>query len=269
MIVTTIELWNSIFEMNHRKIVQEKPTCNFLGSEGSLIQPNYLAYANHGVNASVWHYGNEDKEYAFKLFFDDCKFYALTYELYQRMKGLSLNTTIQALEVYRKSDSKEVEQYLFDAYTMKWLDEDKTRTLLETPVSLLLKNICYLQQDAQLLANESIYMKDVKKENSIFHQKDQLLYITDIDMFSCSEVMRSQDILMHNYAMLLYLIKSHLYEDIRNTSFFLPSEKGKAISMIMSDFSFSSIDFFTPVEVIEKKFSQAETPMQYYKQRVR
>lgn len=238
---------------------------SFIGDQGTIIQSKDLSYISEGCNASVWRYDSFDEAYAFKLFFEGCSSYALSYDAYQKMKRLSLKRTVKPIEMFRdqKTDTGEFES----GYLMPLLVPNEDMTLLDMPTSCLLENVRLLQDDVQLLTEENIQMKDVRYENSIFDQTTGMLYVTDVDMFECADYVPKDKLLEYNYKRLLYLLKDHLQRSVTCSNDFDSSHKKASGLLIKRDFSMDALLECPPAVKIEQAFSKFEHPKQYFLKR--
>lgn len=254
-------------DTNILELLEDNPTYVFIGDAGTVITKDSLYYINQGVNASVWKGFIENKVVAFKIFFDECRTCSLPYGTYQRMKQLPLKNMVQATEIFRNVKKLDRDNFEFDAYLMPYVSSVEEQTLLDMPSSLLIHNIANLQADVELLANQYILMRDIKRENSIFHAEDSMLYLTDIDMFRVVDTLSKETILKHNYNMLLYLIKDHLRKNVRQI---IPKNVYKQMELYAEiDRCFSTAKVLTcpPAQKVEKAFSCVETPKQYFLKR--
>lgn len=254
-------------DMNISELFQKKSADVFIGDSGTVIEKDNLFYINQGVNASVWKGSIEDKEVAFKIFFDGCRDCSLPYGTYQRMKELPLKNMIRPTEVFRNLKNLNKDNFEFDAYLMQYLSLEEKQMLLAMPSSLFIQNIANLQEDVELLADEYILMRDIKRANSIFDANDSMLYLTDVDMFRVVNTLSKETILKHNYNMLLYLIKDHLHKDIREVFPNDFSKQRKFCAEIDKCFSTAKVLTCPPAEKVEQAFSSVASPKQYFLKR--
>lgn len=242
--------------------LQGIPNYDFLGDDETYIPKDSLSFINQGVNASVWKCIINNKRFAFKIFFEDCKSFSLSYDTYHKMKQLPLKNVIKPLESFKKVNNKNTSNE-FDAYSMKLLTPKESTSLLEMSTPSILKNISNLQYDAKLLADKKILMKDIKLQNSMFNQEDSMLYITDIDMFCNYDNVSTETILKQNYNILLFLIKKHLYSDITQDKDFSSHQQKLAHTLIEEFFSTSDILTSPPSTKAEIAFSSVDSPKQF------
>lgn len=238
---------------------------NYVGRDGSFIESDMLDYLGHGENSSVWKIRKDDKDYAFKVFFDGRYQYALDYEAYIKMKDLDLKKVIKAEEIYCTEDRAENQKnfFCFNAYLMQFLENNDDLNLLEMPIEKIIENMRLLEDDARMLASEKIVMDDVKVGNSIFNKNDEMLYITDIDMFQYWRKQTPDFILRYNYRAILYLFREHLLNSIIKNEEFTNEEKCQYFSLLRSEISSKDGQILLPSQRFEKVFFKEETPKKH------
>lgn len=271
--MTNINLFRGIqskFETleKERLILKNKPTCNLIGEDGNIITPDELSYLGNGANAYVWKYVLNDECYAVKTFLATHHDWALSYDSYEIMRELDLNRIIRPIEGYSQEfGKKSISDRHLDAYLMDFLDEDKKALLFDMPYDKLLENIEELQEDVELLANNHIVMKDIKFANSLFTKTDLGLYIIDVDMFLCDRTLTTNEILDRNSKMLVFLIKSHLLDNIKNSLEINDEDTAFYKTFLHSYFSIDEGSHDTALSKFEGIFSGYDRPKKYFLKR--
>ena len=226
------------------------------GDLGSFIDKDTLSYLGSGCNSHVWKLDKDSETFAVKTFIN--REFCMTYELYHKMKNLELQQTLKAMEVFKRSDSP----YDMDAYMMQYLEKDKSFSLLDFPVPMLLKNFRVLEQDANMLADNHIIMCDVDVSNSIYDKLTSQLYISDIDYFYFDDTLPSFRILDRNYSLIMDLFIDYLHKDLGKSD--LSSfDKSSYITQLQELFDDNFVEE-SPCDKIEKVFGKYQTPRQYF-----
>lgn len=252
---------------NERFLMQEKsqncqikPCFDLEKEDGKIIYGRELSYLGRGGNATVWKYEQDGIKYAVKIFFEIGLSYSLRKEVYQKMKNLSLNNTLKALEtlnVIHYDESALRRRYY--AYIMEYLEEKKNYSIVDMPTSMLLENTSFLELDAKMLAQSSIVMRDVKMENTVFNKANSMFYISDIDMFELGQMsVPNKELVTRNYIELQYVFydflaqySSKYYHGIYNDLF------GRVF--------FRDIPNKSITEKLESLFASYDTPKQFFK----
>lgn len=226
---------------------------SFINDKGKIISPKELTFLGAGENSSVWKY----KEAAFKIFFAECRPYALTYETYSEMKNLPLNRTLQARELY--SEIFDESSHKLDAYVMDYHEEINV-SLLDIPTQTLLKNIELMEEDSRVLAENAILMMDRNIENSIINNFYEL-YFSDIDMYKKSFQTES-DILNSNKIEINWFLKQYFIKEVEKLKELTKDEIKFAVFQIFE--LFKSPMYSKSSEILEDLFSKYEHPKEYF-----
>lgn len=227
---------------------------SYINKTGHIIRPNELTYLASGENSSIWKYENE----AFKIFFSDCLRFALDNETYKIMKDLPLKRTIKAKDSY--SEYTEKPNYeSFAAYIMDF-QEEKEISLFDMPTATFLENIRLIEEDGILLAKNGIEMHDLKVENSIINQTNEL-YLLDTDMYKLCYFQSKEYTANKNKIEINWLIKSAInslleQESSRNINL-------AALKKIQTIFS-NRLDDLDSSRELEKLFNNYENPKEYF-----
>ena len=238
-----------------------KPSFDFEKENGDIIYGKELSYLGRGENSTVWEYESNGEKYAIKIFFDIGIVCALEKDVYWKMKNLSLNNTLKALEtlnVINSTDNGEKRAYY--AYIMEYLEEKKDYSIVDMPVFFFFLNASLLELDAKTLANSNVVMQDAKIENTIFNKLDSHLYLSDIDMYFLSYSDSLHQIRANNKIELQFLFyqyftrySSDYYQDIYNDFF-----NERLVQTINTKKSVT--------DILESIFSPYDTPRQFFEE---
>lgn len=239
-----------------------KPSFELISSSGEKISGDRLSFLGSGVNSSVWKYEKDDIEYALKIFFRNFYECALHYEVYKIVRELSFKNIVKALDIFKINDKSISDYSKYDAYLMNYLNEVKNYSILEMPVSLLVENIYNLEEDAKLLSDNNILMRDVCAENTIFSKDSSMINISDIDMFSKDN--ENYDILLQkNNKIILLLFREILKSSVSKEYCTYKYNK------FLYNYLFPDNVLSNPTSKrIEKLFSSYDKPNDFFKDNV-
>lgn len=239
------------------------PKGKLIRDSNIVFDASSLEYLGKGANSSVWKYIGEDDSYAFKYFFSTGRNCALNMVTYDRMINLDLPCFTKALEFCRDANHGFITGYLENL-----LVENKELSLLQQNSSLFLENMMYLEKSIQELSTNHVFMYDVKPSNSIFHNDDGMLYISDIDMFFVNDMYTVQDVLSFNYGMLNALYRQRFLNEIEVSCEFEAMEKRNLAIFISDIFPTRNRDSSSLLPVAKKYFLKTDTPKQYLLKRL-
>lgn len=119
------------------EIMENELSFDLIDLNGNVIRKEELVYIGSGCNASVWKY--EKEKCAIKIFYPYREHYALSFNLFKRMKNLELVNIVKAQQtLYKKTTSTKINKKQFDAYKMEYIYKEK-QALLDMKMAQLLK----------------------------------------------------------------------------------------------------------------------------------
>lgn len=234
---------------------------SFVNKEGKVINANELTFIGAGENSSIWKYKNK----AMKIFFSDCYHWSLSYDSYLRMKNLPLKRILNAKDSYYECTNQPIVYEKPNAYIMDYVEEDIVASLLDIPTSNLLRDTQLLEEDAKILAANSMKMVDVKMYNSII-SKDYELFFSDTDLYRIDNKHTEEEILDKNFDKIYWFFKTYLAKELEDLEFShkINSEEytkalGKVYELLDPKLTESKVH-----NNLEKLFSNYETPKEYF-----
>lgn len=253
--------------MECANILLKVPNEEFISENGFVIIRDELDYINNGRNSVIWKYMRDDYTYAFKTFVEERHKFALQYDVYKVMKQLPLQNIVKPLEIYkRKSNTREK---TLDAYLMKYIDSSFDISILDFPIDLIIKSICGLEEDANQLSQNCIFMHDVGTKNTIV-DNEKKINIIDIDMYFINNSYKEgceNQILKSNRWQIANMIKNLLVNCLKDDQRFNEEQ----IKTLRSNLAKSlAIDIFENESLPSRMstiFKNCETPRQYFLER--
>ncbi len=204
---------------------------------GNVIRKEELVYIGRGCNASVWKY--EKEKCAIKIFYPRGRTYALSFNVFKRMKNLELVNIVKAQQtLYEKTTSTKINKQQFDAYKMEYIETEK-QALLDMKMTQLLQNLENLDKDIFVLSNNHIEMHDVNPKNIIWNKEDSMFHLIDIDMYEINRG-KVKTIYEKNNIFLYILLRGVIRQEINSLNEMSDTSRRELIYDISSIFSIDS-----------------------------
>lgn len=227
---------------------------------GHIFYRHELSYLNHGVHAEVWKWQRDGKQAAIKVFYDEAHHKGMKPEVANILKKLHLVSLPNIHSTLKKRNNSSGS---IDGYVMDFFEEDFHAHFLDLPVENIISSFQFMEQDATNLASHHILMSDVFPGNMMITNSEHA-HLFDSDLYQICENSSCDEISIHNYQLLISLIRLKLQQDILHD---LDVPVMDCFAMINAIDSFFSVEMCSgvPSEQIQSFFQSANTPRQYFK----
>lgn len=231
---------------------------DYYNSKGELINYNLTVPKHQGKSSRIFQL--EDSYYLKQYFSYSTSPVRMDLELFNILKKLNHPNTNKVLELYYEKNKIKSVEYLIshiqdievDAYRYLYI-EDSYRNIIKEPTEYLLYNLQELEKLAHIFTELGIWMKDLKRENTVY-SKDRIILI-DLDCCKLSKKSSHYDIHRNNMCCLQNLFID-LFEKCKSYSYRYEDEVDELFFLDEDNFLTSSVS---------KKLSKCKTPLDYIK----
>ena len=177
---------------------------NPLQIDFNAIQKNLIKKSTQGEV-----YITNDKECT-KFYYSEQPLGARIYttKMFEILKGLNLENFYQLLEPFYRDKLLTT----IGAYSMKYYSESKT-SILDMPIEYIIYNFSILYQNAQILSEEKIIMRDLNNRNVIVG--DENITIIDAEEYTINHLSTQKHILHQNTLIILTLLKNLFIAELK------------------------------------------------------
>ncbi len=242
----------------------------YYDSQGNLVEFDGLKSGHYGYNSEIMKLSDGS---VYKKYFQDTgEENRILIEVFEFIKQINNDHMVKLLERFYQAhnsiDAEDIknhpEQYVIDAYTYEWVENDGTN-VFNMPIDYLTDNLRDLLLFADILSSYGLYMIDVKMENIVLNKSGMVLIDPDIYTFASEVSYKRFDVVdvdfevkKWNRKAIIELFKSLCCMELKHL------EEMKSAEVVINELfeEVSWLEEYDP-SIVSKKLSRFATPLEY------